>query len=113
MAEPVHKIEIGEADREAFALCLALGTLEAIRSNAWPVEAAIWTIARPCFVEPLQDSGIPEAVLNVLRNADELGAIQKLVGADELQKTLVEWISLLRARLAELPERSWHARWLA
>lgn len=63
MTEESHTLLVAASDREAFALCLALGTLEAVRSGDWPTEAGIWTIARPVFREPLETEGIPEDVL--------------------------------------------------
>jgi hypothetical protein len=46
---------IAQADQEAFVLCLALGTLEAMRREDWPLDAGIWTLARPIFWQPLTE----------------------------------------------------------
>lgn len=111
MTDETCRLEIAVADREALSLCLALGTLEAIRSGAWPAEAGIWTIARPCFWKSLENIGIPDDVLNVFRSADELDAIAKLIGAEDVDKTLIKWIGILHGRLAAMSQPSWHGRW--
>ena len=41
MDDGTHLLEVAAADREAFVLCLALGTLEAMRGGSWPLEAGI------------------------------------------------------------------------
>jgi hypothetical protein len=104
-------LQVASADQEAFALCLALGTLEAIRSGAWPTEAGAWTLGRPIFRGKLEALGMPGEVLDVFRSVDELSALEALAGNEAVEKRLREWTSLLRARLASLPERSWYARW--
>ena len=98
-------------DQEAFSLCLALGTLQAIRSGAWPVEAGIWTIARPVFRSPLEHLGIPNDVMKVFRHADELSALLELAGRETVDRKLDEWIAVLLARLADLQGQGWYARW--
>ena len=109
MADETHNLEVAQADREAFVLCLALGTLEAMRSGAWPLEAGIWSLGRPAFWQPLVASG-SEAV-KVLQEADELSALQKLAGRPAAEAALDRMISAVRSRLSALPEKSWYARW--
>ena len=111
MAEETHTLIVASSDCEAFALCLALGTLEAIRSGAWPVEAGTWTIARPAFREPLITAGIPAEVMAVFSGADELSALMALAGRDAVERRLADWMAVIRTRLAVLSEPSWYARW--
>jgi hypothetical protein len=111
MAEKYHDLKVASADREAFALCLALGTLEAMRSGAWPLDAGIGTLARPVFYEPLEATNIPDEVLAVFRGADELSALASLAGRATAERKLDEWIAVLKSRLSTLPDRSWYARW--
>jgi hypothetical protein len=111
MAEEMRRLQVAVADREAFALCLALGTLEAIRSEAWTTEAGIWTLSRPVFREELDSIGMPEEVLDVFRSADELSLLEQLAGREAVEQKLQVWVSVLQARLATLPERCWYARW--
>ena len=112
MTDEVNTLVIPTAERESFVLCLALGTLEAILADNWSAEAGTWTLARPAFIAPLQQSGIPTDVLDVLSSADELSAIEKFVGKEAVKGRVTEMIAVIRNRLAALPERSWSARWL-
>lgn len=99
--------------REAFALCLALGTLEAIRAGVWPPESGIWTIGPPGFWRVLETVDMPEEVLAVFRRADEWDALLKLAGGAHVQRGLDRDIAILKARLASLPDPTWRARWVA
>ncbi len=97
------------SDREAFVLCLTLGTLEAMRGGAWPLESGIWTLARPVFWEALAD--VDDAVVEALQSADELDALAKLCGYPAAEAALDRMIAVVRARLSVLPKKSWYARW--
>ena len=96
-------------DREALVLCLALGTLEAMRGGNWPLDAGIWTLGRPIFWESLTD--VDTAVVKVLQSADELSALAELCGYSAAEAELDRMIAIVRARLSALPEKSWYARW--
>ncbi|MCI0704078.1 MAG: hypothetical protein L0241_23715 [Planctomycetia bacterium] len=111
MSHDIHNLEVAASDLEAFALCLALGTLEAIRCGTWPAEAGIWTLARPNFSARLEQTGVPSEVLAIFRGADELSALEQLPGREEVEVQISKWIAILHSRLAALPEQSWHARW--
>lgn len=111
MTEEVRNLKVASSDCEALALCLALGTLEAIRSGAWPVEATTWTIARPAFRIPLIAAGIPDEVLAVFSGADELSALATLAGRDAVEERIADMMAVIRKRLAMLSEPSWYARW--
>lgn len=107
--DKTYLLEIGNGDREAFVLCLALGTLEAMRGGLWPLTAGIWTLARPIFWEPLAE--IDAKAVEVLQTADELSAIAKVVGQPAADAELDRMIGVVRARLAALPEKTWYAQW--
>ena len=77
-----HNLQVSNEGLEAFALCLALGTLVAIRSKAWHPDAGIWTIGRPIFKDLLAKSNFPKNVMDAIEQADELSAIQDLCGMD-------------------------------
>ena len=109
MDDEVYCLEVGKADREAFALCLALGTLEAMRSGIWPLKAGIWTLGRPGFWEPMTE--IDDKALVVFQSADELQALAKLAGPLAAEAALDRMIAAVRSRLSALPEKSWYALW--
>ena len=109
MADKTYCLTVAQEDREAFVLCLALGTLEAMRGRAWPLEAGIWTLGRPAFWEPLAE--VDDAILKVFQTADELQALAMLVDDSAAGAQLDRMIAVVRARLAALPEKSWYARW--
>jgi hypothetical protein len=111
MSEGTINLEIDSADRDALVLCLALGTLEAMRSGVWPLEAGIWTLGRPRFWEPLKRGGVPEEVLDVLQAADELDALEGLSGRAAAEALLDRMLGVIRSHLEALPEKSWRARW--
>lgn len=111
MVDDPHRLEIAETDREAFVLCLALGTLEAMRGGVWPMEAGIWSLGRPAFWQPLVQAGCASEVVAVLQAADELPALVALGGPLAAEVKLDRMIAIVRSRLSSLPEKSWHARW--
>ncbi len=111
MASNFHTLRISTEDREAFVLCLALGTLAAMRSKAWHPDAGIWTIGRPAFQSILRDAKLPADVLAVFQIADELTAIQDLSGTNVYLQRLDESIATLVERLREHPNRFWNASW--
>jgi hypothetical protein len=78
MDDEVYHLEIAKADREAFALCLALGTLTAMRAGIWPLEAGIWTLGRPIFWESLTE--MDDTILAVFQSADELNVLAEIAG---------------------------------
>jgi hypothetical protein len=106
-----YLLEVAAADREAFVLCLALGTLEAIRAGNWPLEAGVWTLGRPAFLHPLSSGALEPAVLAELQAVDELQAMAGLVGHVAVEEKLNFIIAVVRSRLSVLKDRSWYARW--
>ncbi|MBL8818558.1 MAG: hypothetical protein JNL58_21195 [Planctomyces sp.] len=111
MSNDNHNLEVSKEGLEAFVLCLALGTLEAIRSRAWNPDAGVWTIGRPRFKSLLEKSNFPENVMAVIEQVDELSAIQKFDGVDAYSKCLDQSIAVLTERLKELSDQYWYAGW--
>lgn len=106
------RCEVDASDLEAFVGCLALGTLEAMRSGTWPSEAGTWTLARPVFWRALEGAGLDKELLDVLQRADELSALEGLMGRQAVDAELDNMIKVVRARLAEKASTSWRATWL-
>jgi len=92
-------------------LCLALGTLEAMRSGAWPLAAGIWTLGRPAFWEPLKRAGIADEVIDIFQTADELDALGKLSGRAAADALLERMTGVIRRHLEALPEKSCRVWW--
>src|SRR4051812_6831401 len=111
MSEETVNLEITSASRDALVLCLALGTLEAMRSGVWPLEAGIWTLGRPLFWEPLKRAGLSEEVLDIFQTADELDALEELAGWPAAEAVLDRMLEIIRRHLEALPDKSWHAGW--
>jgi len=111
MHDETHLLEVAAADREAFVLCLALGTLEAVRGGSWPLEAGTWALSRPVFLQPLASGGVAPEVVAELGAADELEALARLSGRPAADARLDRIIAAVGSRLSDLKERSWYARW--
>jgi len=109
MDDKMYCLEVAQSDREALVLCLTLGTLEAMRGRAWPLQAGIWTVGRPIFWQPLAE--VDEQIIKVLQSADELSALAALCGDLAAEEALDRMIAVVRLRLSVLPEKSWYAGW--
>jgi hypothetical protein len=105
------RLNVASSDAEAFILCLAFGTLNAMRSGVWPLGAGVWTLARPAFVETLPRASISDELLDILRRADELSALAELGGRAAADDEMDRMLNTVRARLSSLPEKSWSATW--
>lgn len=96
---------------EAFVLCLALGTLRAIKDGLLDPEDGTWTLGRPVFWKALEHGGtVSEEVLSILKSADEFGALRKLCGEPAFQERLDRSLAVLENRLRQLHETSWYAQ---
>ena len=111
MSEKTMNLEIASTSCDAFVMCLALGTLEAMRSGTWPLEAGIWTLGRPVFWEPLKRAGVSEEILDILQTADELAALEKLGGRAAAEAVLDRMLETIRRHLDALPDKNWRAGW--
>lgn len=111
MAENYEQLFVADETFEPFVLCLALGTLEAIRSGIWSAEAGIWTIGRPDFLEKLDELKVSEETINILVQFDELSALEKFSGREDLERELEKIEVSIKKRLRDFPEKYWNARW--
>ena len=111
MAENFEQLLVSDATFEPFVLCLALGTLEAIKSGVWSSEAGIWTIGRPNFLDKLEELKISQETIDILVEFDELNALEKFVGRDDFNDKLLGIEQSIKKRLADFSENFWNARW--
>ncbi len=111
MSENFEQLFVSGETFEPFVLCLALGTLEAMKAQIWSAEAGIWTIGRPDFLEKLEELKVSEETINVLVQFDELSALEKLVDEDEFQSELAKIELKIKKRLEDFPGNFWNARW--
>jgi hypothetical protein len=112
MSDNQIKLQIEPDGLESLIICLALGTLKAIQSNALTEDAGIWCLARPKFWQPLKKRGlISSEIVEILQSADELSAIRELCGREKCQVVIAEAIAKLETRLQQLEEPHWNAIW--
>lgn len=111
--EFTHRCEVDAADLDAFVACIALGTLEAMKSCSWPLQSGIWTLARPAFWQNLENAGLHNDILDVLQRADELSAIESLTGRPAAEAELERMIAVVRTCLAAKASNAWRATWVA
>jgi hypothetical protein len=107
--ENLMHFDVPEADLDAFTTTLVLGTLEAIRSGLWPLEAGIWTLGRPIFREPLKRAGLRKELVAVLGEVDELSALADVRGRPAADARLDEMIATVRRCLPATAEQMWRA----
>lgn len=111
MTENYEKLSVSSDTLEPFVLCLALGTLKAMKSNIWSSEAGIWTIGRPIFLSKLEKLKISEDTLNILVEFDEFDALEKLVTKEDFYNKLLEVEENIKKRLKDFSENFWYAHW--
>jgi hypothetical protein len=111
MAENYEQLLVSSETFEPFVLCLALGTLEAIKSKIWTPDAGIWTIGRPNFLDELEKMQVSEETLNILVEFDELAALESLSPEDFAGK-LLKLEEQIKARLSDFPQTFWQAKWV-
>lgn len=111
MTENYEQLLVSDETFEPFVLCLALGTLEAIKSGVWSSEAGIWTIGRPNFLDQLEKLNVSEETLGILVEFDELNALEKLVSRDDFNEKLSSIERSIKKRLEDFAENFWFAKW--
>lgn len=109
MTEKVYRFEVAKADLDAFLGALVLGTLEAMRSGLWPLDAGIWTMGRAVFREPLERAGVGEEFAALFREADELSALAEFAGRGAADARLDEMIVTVRLHLTSTAAQPWLA----
>lgn len=113
MSENYEQLSVSVETFEPFVLCLALGTLQAIKSGIWSSEAGIWTIGRPNFLDKLEELKISEETLNLLVQFDELNALEELVEKEVFESKILEIEEAIKSRLENFPKNYWQAKWLS
>ncbi len=113
MSENYEQLSVSSETFEPFVLCLALGTLEAIKSRVWSAEAGVWTIGRPNFLDKAEELKISDETINILVQFDELSALEKLAGRDVFESEILKIEKIIKKRLEDFPENYWQAKWLS
>lgn len=113
MSDNYEQLSVSVETFEPFVLCLALGTLEVIKSNIWSSEAGIWTIGRPNFLDKLEELKISVETLDLLAQFDELNALEELVEKEVFESKILEIEEAIKARLEGFSENYWNAKWLS
>jgi len=111
MTENYEQLLVNSETFEPFILCLALGTLEAMKSQVWSSEAGVWTIGRPVFLEKLEEMKVSNETIDVLVQFDELNALEKLVERDAFNKELIKIEQIIKKRLEDFSKDFWYAKW--
>lgn len=111
MAEKYEQLFVTDETFEPFVLCLALGTLEAMKEGVWSSEAGVWTIGRPDFLQKLEEFKVSEETINLLVQFDELNALEKFGGREDFDLELEKIERKIKERLADFSEGFWNARW--
>jgi hypothetical protein len=111
MYEKLITAQVAEDGLDSFVICLALGTLVAIKERIIDSDAGIWTLARPIFWERFKDNhSLPPEVIDVLQSSDEISALLELNSVDG-EKFIDECIGKLKKCLSEVKEPSWYMSW--
>jgi hypothetical protein len=111
MSENYEQLLVNSETFEPFVLCLALGTLEAIKSETWSSEAGVWTIGRPTFLSKLEEMKIPTEIIDVLFQFDELNSLEKLVEKEDFHNELTKIEMAIKKRLEDFSKDFWYAKW--
>jgi GH24 family phage-related lysozyme (muramidase) len=111
MTENHEKLLVSSETFEPFVLCLALGTLEAMKAEIWSSEAGVWTIGRPNFLNELEKMKISDETIDVLVQFDELNALEKIAEKEDFQRELLKIERKIKKRLEEFSGVFWHAEW--
>lgn len=110
MSDNYEQLLVKSETFEPFVLCLALGTLEAIKSEIWSSEAGIWTIGRPNFLNELEKMNVSEETLNILVQFDELNALKELDSA-AFEHEILKIEEIIKQHLKNFSENFWYAKW--
>jgi hypothetical protein len=111
MNENYEQLFVSSETFEPFVLCLALGTLEAMKSQVWSSNAGVWTVGRPGFLNKLEEMRVSQETLDVLVQFDELNALEKLVEEEEFYNELIKIEQIIKRRLLDFSKDFWKIRW--
>lgn len=112
MSEIYEKLLVNKQTFEPFVLCLALGTLEAMKAGIWSAEAGIWTVGRPNFLDELEKMNVSEETLNILVEFDELKALEEFAGEEDFAAKLLKIEENIKRRLEDFSNEFWDVKWL-
>ena len=110
MADETHRLEVARSDREAFVLCLALGTLE---GHAWQGFGP-WRLASGHWDARCSGTHSLTLMIQSLRCfSPQMNWMHwpNLGGHTAAEAALDRMIDVIRARLSASPNKSWYARW--
>ncbi len=110
MSENYETLLVKTETFEPFVLCLALGTLEAIKAEIWSTEAGIWTIGRPNFLDELEKMNVSEETMNILVQFDELNALKEL-DSEAFAREILKIEETIKEHLKNFSENFWYAKW--
>lgn len=111
MSDNYEQLLVKSDTFEPFVLCLALGTLEAIKSEIWSSKAGIWTIGRPNFLDELEKMNVSEETKNILVEFDELDALKEFVSEEDFSEKLSKIEENLKKQLENFSTDFWYAKW--
>ena len=104
-------IQLEQKELPAFLACLGLGTLVALQKGPLSAEVGVWTMGAPRVWEPLAKRNVvPQEVIEVFQQSDELAALQKLA-PDSYEEELASLINKLIRALNEIEEPVWRLQW--
>jgi hypothetical protein len=112
MSENYEQLLVSSDTFEPFVLCLALGTLEAMKLKVWSSKAGIWTIGRPNFLNELEKMKVSEDTLDILVEFDELSALEEFVTEEDFNNKILKIEENIKKRLEDFPEKFWSAKWV-
>ena len=110
MSENYAQLLVKSETFEPFVLCLALGTLEAIKADIWSSEAGIWTIGRPNFLNEVEKMNVSEETLNVLVQFDELNALKE-IDREAFEREILKIEQNIKQLLKKFSTDYWYAKW--
>ncbi|MCU1288708.1 MAG: hypothetical protein JWN60_937 [Acidobacteria bacterium] len=111
MPEKYEQLLVRTDTFEPFVLCLALGTLEAMKSKIWTTEAGVWTIGRPTFLNKLEEMKVSGETMDVLVQFDELNALEKFVEKEAFYNEILKIEQIIKNRLKDFSKDFWYAKW--
>lgn len=104
-------IQLEQDDFPAFLACLGIGTLVAMQKGQLEAEAGVWTMGAPRVWEPfVEDSVVPQEVLEVFQQSDELAMLQQLA-PESYEEELSRLINQLSGTLSKMQQPIWSLRW--
>ena len=105
--QALHSFEVSDDQLDAFLATVILGTLQAMRSGVWSLDAGIWTLGRPIFRAPLEKSRACADLVEILQQADELSALEAMSGRSVAEAEIDKMIANVQRVLAKNSEQFW------